>query len=330
MRHEQEADFLVPCRLFLVAIMIQNQLVDYISSQLKLGVSRDSVKTALVGVGWAAQDVEDTFKKVEQPATSVQQPAQQSAVSPAAAAKSPDIRVSDLVSASLTPTVLLSSHDTAPKVSPTMMRDKMSAAPAVGQPMKRMGKSAFVMIGLILVLAGVSAYLYFQNSSLSSQVQTLGGQSQGSVSQVSSLNDQVQALNVSNTSLTAQIAQLSTQVQELQTELSFFMVPVGQSATVPVAATVAGVLSGGKPTYIVTTAEGVKVSVKNSADADVKAALQPLLGVAGTVQISGTHNPGSPSVTVSDVNGAPVTKPAAVATSTPAASSTPAATSSGQ
>ena len=45
--------------------MVQDQLVEYISSQLKLGVARDTVKSALVGVGWAQLDVEDTLKKVE-------------------------------------------------------------------------------------------------------------------------------------------------------------------------------------------------------------------------------------------------------------------------
>lgn len=50
--------------------MIQDQLVDYISAQLKLGIPRDTVKSALVGVGWTAQDVEDTLKKIESPSVS--------------------------------------------------------------------------------------------------------------------------------------------------------------------------------------------------------------------------------------------------------------------
>ncbi len=334
--------------------MIQDQLVDYIASQVKLGVSRDSIKTALVGVGWAAQDVEDTFKKVEQPAAGIQQPAaaapQQPGASgqPAASVGQPAatasrqpaaaqvIRVSDLVSASLTPTVLSSpSRSNAQKVSPGMMQGKMGAAPAMGEASKkRMGKSAYIMIGLILVLAGVSAYLYFENSSLSSQMNSQGAQNQGSASQVASLNNQVQALTASSTVLTAQIAELSAQVQELQEDLSFFMVPAGDSASVPVAVTVSGTLSGGKPTYVVTTLEGVKVTVKNSSNADVQAALAPLLGASSTVEISGTHNPGVASVTVSDVNGQPVTPPPAMASSSETTSSammaSSTATSSGQ
>jgi outer membrane murein-binding lipoprotein Lpp len=45
--------------------MVQDSLVEYISSQLKLGVSRDTVKAALVGAGWQVGDVDDTLKKVE-------------------------------------------------------------------------------------------------------------------------------------------------------------------------------------------------------------------------------------------------------------------------
>jgi len=45
--------------------MVQDQLVDYISSQLKANASRDTIKAALTGAGWEAADVEDTLKKVE-------------------------------------------------------------------------------------------------------------------------------------------------------------------------------------------------------------------------------------------------------------------------
>jgi hypothetical protein len=103
--------------------MVQDQLVEYVSSQIKLGISRDAVKSALVGVGWAPLDVEDTLKKVEggvvsAPVQSVASPKTMDAVSgvpatpkfvsfsmPGTAAgqmKNPEpqsIRVSDLVSA---------------------------------------------------------------------------------------------------------------------------------------------------------------------------------------------------------------------------------------
>ncbi len=313
--------------------MVQDSLVDYIASQVKLGVPRDSIKTALTGVGWAAQDVEDTLKKVEGGPAAAPSSATVSTVSAAkpmsvsTPAASQNIRVSDLVSATLTP-------PGSAKVSPASMgQNKMgggsgpasassSASAGMGGAAKKgMGKSAYFMIGLILILAGVSTYLYFQNSSLSSQVQTAGGASQGAAAQVTTLTGQVQALTASGTALTAQIANLTAQVAALQADLSFFMVPTGQAAGVPVAVTVSGTLSGSKLGYVLTTPEGVKVTIKNSANADVQAALQPLVAAPGTasaapVQISGTHLPGVASVTVNAVNGQPVTKPVAAASST--------------
>ena len=45
--------------------MIQPSLVDYITSQIKAGVSHDAIKAALVGVGWQVADVEDSLVKAE-------------------------------------------------------------------------------------------------------------------------------------------------------------------------------------------------------------------------------------------------------------------------
>jgi hypothetical protein len=45
--------------------MVQDQLVDYISSQIKLGVSREAISAALVSAGWVAMDVADTLKKID-------------------------------------------------------------------------------------------------------------------------------------------------------------------------------------------------------------------------------------------------------------------------
>jgi hypothetical protein len=45
--------------------MVQNQLVDYISAQMKSGIGRDAIKSALTGVGWQAADIEDSLQKAE-------------------------------------------------------------------------------------------------------------------------------------------------------------------------------------------------------------------------------------------------------------------------
>lgn len=45
--------------------MVQESIVEYINTQMKAGVSRDTIKTTLVGAGWVPADVEETLKKVE-------------------------------------------------------------------------------------------------------------------------------------------------------------------------------------------------------------------------------------------------------------------------
>ena len=45
--------------------MVQDQLVDYITAQTKLGTSREVIKTTLQGVGWQAADIDDSFKKID-------------------------------------------------------------------------------------------------------------------------------------------------------------------------------------------------------------------------------------------------------------------------
>ena len=67
------------------------------------------------------------------------------------------------------------------------------------------------------------------------------------------------------------------------------------------------------------TVYGVKVSVKNSSDARVSAALTPLVGTQ--VQLLGTHLSGSALLTVSDINGSPL--PDVSSTTTQNVSSTP-------
>jgi len=141
---------------------------------------------------------------------------------------------------------------------------------------------------------------------LSAQVQSASSQGQNSAAQAAQLSGQIQALNASNTTLTSQITQLTAQIQELQNDLSFFIVPAGQTAAASVQVAVSGILSGGKPLYLVTNPEGVKVYVKNSADPLVRTSLQPLLTVTTTVQLAGTHNPGSSNLIVSEVNGQPI------------------------
>jgi cell division protein FtsB len=160
-----------------------------------------------------------------------------------------------------------------------------------------------IWIVVIVLLLGLSGYLYFQNSSLSSQVSSLGGQSSNVTSQLSALNTQVVALTASNTALMAQANSLASQNADIANQLSFVAVPTGMSAAATSSVTVSGMLTGGKSSFALTTPYGIVVYVANAKTASVSAALTPLVGSTSTVQLTGIHSAGSQNITVTAVNG---------------------------
>jgi hypothetical protein len=324
--------------------MVQDRLVEYISSQLKLGVSRDAIKTALTGVGWAAPDVEDTLKKVgavsSASVTSAAPSAAPTIAAPATAvttvkSSGPQvIKVSDLVS-SVTPSSGASSSssgnqsftatkDATPVTTSKTFPSKGSSASSfsIGTTTEKvsLGKKSFewtaiIAIILAIVFAGAVVYLFVQNGALNSKIQALNNENQGASQSVAT---QVQALNASNTALSDEVASMTAENQDLLTNLSFLVAPTASSTpATSTSVSVSGMLAAGlgKNTYFITTPYGVKVSVKNSSDKNVAAALEPLLGTS--VQLAGTYIPGTQNIVVATVNGNSVTPPpATVATST--------------
>lgn len=191
--------------------MVQDQLVDYISSQMKAGVSREAIKAALVGAGWVAADVEDTFKKVEgvaktaPPASTALAGTSPSGASPASAAFKPaamigggavksgepqSIRVSDLVSASAAANLSTGAGAGFGKSTSTTKTQQPAGLAVTARmgadPKSAHGGRVMMIIGIvvIIVLGGLAGYLYFQNNNLASQVASLGSQSTGVTSQI--------------------------------------------------------------------------------------------------------------------------------------------------
>lgn len=307
--------------------MVQDQLVEYISSQTKAGVSRDAVKSALVGVGWAAADVEDTLKKIEAgnkpvspavggPTTSVPIGAVSKSSGPAGMASTPtsasaqkgpslqSVRMSDLVSGSAPasfPAKSVSGEKTKPIDLATGVRMNEKAAKGGSRVTMMAGAAA------IVVLAGLAGFFYFQNNSLSGQITSLSGTSTDVTSRLTALNSQVQALNASNTALAAEVAALTAQNTDLATNLLFLAIPTASStASASGTVSVSGTLTGGKSSYALTTAYGVVIYVANVKNASTTAVLKPLLGSTSSVMLTGTHAAGSPYLTVTAVNGAPI------------------------
>ena len=67
--------------------MVQDQLIDYIASQIKNGTSSDAIRTTLLGVGWPTADVDDSFNKMDSAAAAAATVAAR--VAPATPAASP-------------------------------------------------------------------------------------------------------------------------------------------------------------------------------------------------------------------------------------------------
>jgi hypothetical protein len=301
--------------------MIQESIVDYINSQMKLGVSRDAIKTTLTGAGWVAADVEDTLKKVEaakmsspisaMPAASAMtaaKPAEPAVTSriitpvggPAAAAgpEPQTIKVSDLISSTPAAKPAAAPMSKSPMTGPAAMPSTTTNMPAgiksantfqaTSYPgMKPRGSrgaliTEIVLVVIILAVGGFAGFLFMQNNSLNSQLSSLSGQSSGVNAQLSTLEAQVVA---STTALTTQVSTLNSANQELQTELSFLVAPTSTTPGATSTATISGTVSAGKTSYVIMATYGTKIYIANSKAASVIAAINPLLATGGTTGV---------------------------------------------
>jgi hypothetical protein len=315
--------------------MVQDQLVEYINTQLKAGVTADAVRAALVGAGWQAADVDDTMKRVQSGAGGGAASQPKAAVA-AQGAGPAVIRVSDLVSSSSGPGMTSGKTDavvskiaaggSSPKpLGSTIASTSSSSSPSpsggvtVLTPAKVKKSHALAtesVLGILMILFGAAAiFLFFENRGLSSQIGSLNASSATLSSEIASLQSQ---LNSSTSALTAQVGTASAASAELALELSFYAVPPTEPATTTFTSALKGtVVGGGKSPYVIVGVDGAKITVANSKDPHAVALLQPLSGgTTSTHTFSGDYVPGVPSITLIAVDGVSVAPPATVPTST--------------
>lgn len=333
--------------------MVQDQLVDYIGSQLKLGVSRDAIKSALVSAGWVAADVDDTLKKVgggSQPVAASSGSAA-NAVSAITSAKptnagSPQmIKVSDLISASpasassigsvSTTTSAMPTDGAKPaasgtgKIDPSSLGGKISgntfkanasagvmpagAGISVGGGMGKGTIIAWVVAAVCFLGFGGAAWYFYSANG------GLATQVASLTSQSASMNSQLTSLqsqiDASSTQLSAEIKSLTEANADLALNLSFFTVPIGAPTTTPQPVTISGWLTDGKGMYWVTTRRGAKISVGGTSDPISASRLKSLIG--DTVQIVGTYTVGTPQISVGVITN--LSAPAVTSTATSSA-----------
>ncbi len=317
--------------------MVANQqLKDYISQQTKLGVSKDAMRSALLGAGWNESDVTQAMTESEvgtqaaaaQPAQPVQpavsaQPIQQPVQQPS----SPVSGIAATISGMKPAAPFMTSDIFQPK-GEAVFKSSAPGQPAVqkpaavsinAEPGKNKGNVLTIVLGVISVLLlGGNVYFYFQSTAKQPQAPAITGTGTGQQQEA-----QIASLTTDKNTLTQQVDTLNKTMADLSGQLAIFE-PASTSTITSVSFDVSGTLGGGgKVLYSLTTSRNIILSVKNSKDAKVEAALKDLIGKQ--ISLQGTHQPGSVSLTVVSVNNQPVDAPVVATSTTPAATTTTAA-----
>ncbi len=311
--------------------MVANQqLKDYISQQSKLGVSKDAMKSALLGAGWNESDVTQAINEYEagtqaapaQPVAAVQ-PMQQPVQQPASQVSGIAATIAGTKPAApfMTSDIFQPKGEAVFKASapgqPSSPAAQKPAAISMGaEPGKKKGNILTIALAAVSVLLlGGNVYFYFQSAAPRAQTPSITGTGTGQQQEA-----QIASLTSDKNSLSQQVDTLNKTMADLSGQIAIFE-PAPTSTITSVNFDVSGMLGGGgKVLYSLTTSRNIVLSVKNSKDAKVDAALKDLVGKQ--VSLQGTHQPGSTSLTVVSVNNQPVDMPAVATSTTPAAATT--------
>ncbi len=297
--------------------MVNQQLIDYIKTQLQVGVGRDVVKNALLESGWAEADITEALKQAgASPAAPV------AATQPAAHAVAATAKPA---TASANGGVMMTSDIFQPKNEP-VFDPKVTAGPAIKAQLanasvkgagpvvagsaaasvsyggkKFSGSMLTIALGVgFVVCAGAAIFFFMQKADLAAQLVPL----ETARMEADTLKKQVAVLQEERDGLAAQVTQTQKSNVALANDLAIFQVPDGTAPGTTGNIVVTGALRQENSQYVVFTPNEVTVVVKNGKDAKVAAALQALLG--NTVTLSGTHVIGSREMTVTTVNGATI------------------------
>jgi len=295
------------------------QLKDYITQQTKLGVSKETMKSALLGAGWNEGDVSQAIAEYEsglqsaapissaQPVSSVQQPSSvqspvtQSPVSSAGVSAPATKPMSTFVTSDIFQPKGEAVFKSTAGIQPGPQTQKPQTVSINNEsPVKKGGKIVTIALGVVsVILLGGNVYFYFQNNGLRSQVVTPGAA--GPDSAVAQQAAQITSLTADKDNLTQQISSFNKTIADLTSQLSIFE-PASTSSITSVSFDVSGILGGGgKVLYSLTTSKNIVLTVKNSKDADIEAVLKLLTGKQ--IELAGTHQPGSVQLTVATING---------------------------
>ncbi len=289
--------------------MQNQQLVDYIKQQLQGGVQKDAVKKALLDAGWPQADVDDSVKAAE-PAGA----AAAATTSPAVASPGFNLAASMTAGGQGAQKGAADVKSFAPKETAIKSFGTPDGQDDDGEkPRHSWTRIAMSVMGaVIVILLGAMGYVYY---SLNGKISAASGESASAAGQAQTLQQQLLKFTDDNAALSSQIATLRQENQGVMDELLFFSPDKDPAADY----SLTGAIGGTTGAYTLTTAHHILISVKNSKDAKVIAALGPLVGQ--NAMLTGKRTPGIPEITISAVNGAALV--AATTTPPAATSSTP-------
>lgn len=280
---------------------VNPQLKEYVDQQVKLGVSNDVIKTALLGAGWRESDINEVMNLLPSSGVGAAKPAEIKPVEVKISSQEKPPPVSFVTSDIFQPKnePVFESKGTAPQAS--FPGNKPQIIPTAGGAGPESGSGFFkkpivpITLGvLVLLFAALAGFFYIQNNGLQTKITSLTEEN-------ASLTVKLNSSATDKKGFTDQIVSLNQTAADLNNQLSIFAVPSGTS-TAELSIDIKGTLGGGgKSLYSLTTNKAIVVYVKNSKDTRVDSTLKPLLG--NQVEISGTHAAGSNSITVTSVNG---------------------------
>lgn len=304
--------------------MANQQLIDYINQQIKLGVEKGTIKNMLVSAGWAETDVNEALNAKPE---AVSSGSSSVSTSPVSAVSSPAATRDVVAPFSLQQKSSPVETAAKPKLSNDVTIKIDKSTDFKDTPVTK-GKGSprdlilIIVMGVIIVgLLAAGVILYKINDDLGTQAVSLKSENDTLSANFASIQKNVNDLNGQN-------GDLKTQNGDLNSQLSLFVLPPGSTSTSG-QITLKGTLGGGagRALYTLTTSKGITVTIKNSKSPKVDPILKTYLGTV--VELTGTYTVGTKEMTASEINGQASEVPAAAAQPAPAqsASTTNASTS---
>lgn len=314
------------------------QLKDYIIEQTKLGISKDTVKSALLEAGWKEDDINQAVTETDSgpqeiaslKPSSLVQPIQQvkptQPVQQAQAQPQPQQAKPAEISQVFKPVNMPGSSSPAKKDSPVpfitsdifqaksepVFQSSVAKTQTTSNSMENKQQVVSVTqndkLGtgmgdkiLPISLGVVSIILLGGNIYFFLQNGNLSSELASLNNVKASSESQATAFAADKKNLTDQVDSLNKTIADINSQILIFAAPTDSSST-PASFSVAGMLSGGgKSLYSLTTNKNIVLWVKNSKDADVDTVLKSLLGTS--IKLEGTHQPESNQLIVTTVNG---------------------------